>query len=361
MDDRPLSVVALGALGEQAPSFRVRTRIPSAELARRGVALRHLPLFTTDEDRRFHASHAPRRAEILLGARRRLRRALASADGDVALVQRQVDLLPGLGLERRAAAGRRLVLDVDDAIWLDRSRDAGGHALAVLKGTPRKVRWLARRADAVIAGNDLLADWLGDYSANVHVVPSLVEHRDIPVRAHEQRDQLVLGWIGSPSTARELERLTGALTRLATADGPAPTLLIVGGARVDVPGMDVRSEPWSEERERAFLGEVDIGLMPLTDTPWARGKCSYKALQYMAAGIPVVADDVGVSARVVGHGEGGLVARGDGDWLEHLRTLALDSNLRASLGAGGRRRVAEGYSVERWAPRLAQILRGEDA
>ena len=119
-----------------------------------------------------------------------------------------------------------------------------------------------------------------------------------------------------------------------------------------------RSEPWSEPREQSFLAEIDIGLMPLPDNPWTRGKCAYKALQYMAAGVPVVADDVGVSAEVIGHGEAGLIAGRNGEWSDHLDELAGDVELRARLGAAGRRRVEQDFSVRRWAPPLAAILRG---
>ena len=179
--------------------------------------MRFLPLLDEEQDRALHRGSPPRRLQAALQARRGLRRRL-SAEGDeldVALVQRQVDLLPSLGLERRVADGRRLVLDVDDAIWLDSSREAGGHRLARLKGTGRKLRWLAERADAVVAGNELLADWLGRYSSSVVVVPSLVEHREIPVRDHEARERVTIGWIGSPSTAPALERLVEPLRRLA--------------------------------------------------------------------------------------------------------------------------------------------------
>jgi glycosyltransferase involved in cell wall biosynthesis len=361
MTSGTVSVVAVGALGEQAPSFRVRTQVPSAELGRHGVAMRHLPLFTAQQDRLFHEAGAARRLDVLLAARKRLRQQLAAGgDWDVTLIQRQVDLLPGLGLERRAVGERRLVLDVDDAIWLDhRSAEARGHRLAMLKGTARKVRWLASRADLVIAGNDLLAEWLGRYSRHVAVVPSVVEHREIRPRIHEPRDRLVVGWIGSASTAPLLDRMVQPLRRLGSASrGVGIDFLVVGGRAPVIPGLRVRSERWSEERERAFLRQVDIGVMPLEDSEWARGKCSYKALQYMAAGIPVVADDVGVSARVIGHEVGGLVARDADQWVDHLVALAHDPHLRARLGAAGRVRVRNDFSVERWAPRLASLLRG---
>jgi hypothetical protein len=355
-------VGALGAMGPNAPSFRVRTRVPSAELARLGVELDHAPLLDDDEDRRMRQAAAAGRAAVVLRARRRLRRRLAAADWDVSLVQRQVDLLPTLELERRAANGHRLVLDVDDAIWLDSSPGAAGHRLASLKGTPRKVRWLAGRADTVIAGNELLAEWFAGQARDVRVVPSLVEHREIAVRSHEPSDRVVLGWIGSATTATYLPRLAGPLARLRdAAPGIRFEFLVIGGPAPDIPGLDVRAEPWSEERERRFLAEVDIGLMPLEDTAWARGKCSYKALQYMAAGIPVVADDVGISASVIGHEEAGLIPRSRDHWTEYVATLAGDAPLRARLGAAGRSRIAADFSVERWAPELAAILRGGQA
>ena len=355
-----VTVGALGALGPSAPSFRVRTGIPSAELQRYGVAIRHLPLLSDDEDRRFHDGGPAPRVDIALRARSRLRRTLReNADWQVSLVQRQVDLFPTLGLERLAARGRRLVLDVDDAIWLDRSREARGHALAALKGTPRKLRWLAGHANVVIAGNELLAEWLSRYSRDVVVIPSLVDHREIPTRRHEQRDTVVLGWIGSRSTAASLSQLRVALSRLASQSGEvALELLTVGGRAPEVPGIRVRSEPWSESREAEFLREVDIGLMPLPNDSWTRGKCAYKALQYMAAGIPVVADDVGVSAKVIGHEQAGLIAHDDDEWARSLATLVEDPELRTRLGSKGRQQVEEGYSVERWAPRLAEVLRG---
>ena len=357
---KSLSVGAFGALGPAAPSFRVRTKVPSAELERHGISIRHYPLLDSEQDRTFHDGSGRQRLQAALQARRALRTRLAGEEGfDVALVQRQVDLLPSLRLERLVADGRRLVLDVDDAIWLDASPAAGGHRLAALKGTPRKVRWLAERADTVIAGNELLAEWLGRYSSRVVVVPSLVEHRSIPVREHEQSERVLLGWIGSPSTAASLSRLREPLKTLTSAHPELQVeLLVVGGPAPDLPGLRIREEPWSEEGELDFLRTVDIGLMPLPDNAWTRGKCAYKALQYMAAGIPVVTDDVGISARAVGHGEGGLIAGELSEWSAHLAELAGDPQLRARLGRGGRARVAEGFSVETWAPTLAQILHG---
>ena len=352
-------VAALSAHGPTAPSFRVRVLIPRAELARRGVEVVPFPLLTEDEDRAFHGGGVIERGRIVIGSRRRLARAVAEAPADTALIHRQADMLPVLGVEASASKGRRLVLDVDDAVWVDSRREAGGHPLAFMKGTRRKLRWLAERADAVIAGNRVLADWLGQYSERVTVIPSLVEHRSSPVREHADTDVLHLGWIGSATTAPYLEALSEPLAAAARALGDRRLrLTVMGGPTQAIRGVDSRAELWTEEGERQLLARMDVGLMPLPDNEWTRGKCSYKALQYMAAGIPVVADNVGVSAEVVGHEQSGLVAKAPGDWTEAVTALARDAGLRARLGARGRRRVKEGFSVERWAPELAGILRG---
>jgi glycosyltransferase involved in cell wall biosynthesis len=330
-------------------------------LADGGVAVTPLPLFTTQSEAvAFANAGLGRRARILLGARRRLRRRLAATDSrwEVAFVQRQIDLLPTRSLERRALTGRASVLDVDDALWLDTRPEARGHPLAGVKRTAPKVAWLAGAAELVIAGNELLAEWLSRYAAEVEVVPSLVDTRTIPVRQHEQSDSIVLGWIGSPSTAKYLAAAVEMLRRVPNA---APELrwelVAMGGPLPRIPGITCTELPWSEPGERDLLAKMDIGLMPLPDTAWARGKCAYKALLYMAAGVPVVCDDVGVSARVVGDGVGGLVATAPVDWTEALVTLGRDAGLRARLGSAGRERVEAEFSVSVWTPRLITLIR----
>lgn len=353
-------VVALGAQTAHAPAFRIRVALPARRLTARGVDIDLLPLFSPDQGRRFAAGGGHERAAVAFAAHRRLRRAVGRLDGDVptVLIQRQADILPSLAIERTAAAERRLVLDIDDAIW-HHGRVAGGHPLAVLKGSRRKTRWLAGRADVVVAGNERLAEFLSRHSRAVTVIPSLVDVGQVPVRRHADGEALVLGWIGSPSTVAFLEGLGPVLTKTATSIAPRLLELLVVGGRIDpVPAVRITCVEWSEAAELDALGRIDVGLMPLDDTPFTRGKCAYKALQYMAAGIPVVADDVGISARVIGDGAAGLIPSGRGDWVEALATLGADAGLRALLGAEGRRRVTADFSYERWLPELAGVLGG---
>jgi glycosyltransferase involved in cell wall biosynthesis len=253
-----------------------------------------------------------------------------------------------------------LIWDVDDAIWLDASPAAGGHRLAALKGTPRKVRWLASRADHILAANAYLADFLSRYSSRITIVPSVIETRAVEARRHEDRPELVLGWIGSPTTAPYLLRLARAISRVSRElPDRALRMVVVGGTMTAPNGCAVESIAWSADRELDALGRIDIGLMPMPDNAWTRGKSAYKALQYMSAGIPVVADDVGVTSSVLDTGRAGVIVRNEDEWVEAILALARDVSLRARLGEHGRRRVETDFSVQRWTPVVAEILRGE--
>lgn len=355
-----MHAVAVSAQAPHAPAFRVRAALLAPHLLGHGVALDLLPLLTSEEGRGFAAGGLVTRARIATRARQRLRHQLNERDltHQTALIQRQVDLLPSLALERQVQQCNRVVLDVDDAIWHD-GPAAGGHPLARLKRSGYKLRWLAERADHVIAGNDLLAEAIVPHAREVTVIPSLVDVEAIPCRDHDDREALVLGWIGSPTTAPYLAEVAPMLSEFARQVAPLDVeLLVVGGPMAPVPGIRTRVVAWSEASERDALERIDIGLMPLPDTPWTRGKCAYKALQYMAAGIPVVADDVGVSAAVIGDGRAGRVASRRTDWPDALAELAASAAQRTRLGTEGRERVRRGFSHERWLPELAGILRG---
>jgi len=331
--------------------------IPAPELRRHGVSLVPLPLLSVEQAEILHTGSPAARARVVIDGRRRLRRSLRPlGDIDSVVIQRQVDPLPGRMLERTVTNGRALILDVDDAIWLP---EPGGHPLTRLRRNASKLRWLAARAQHVIAGNDHLAEWLAPHAGNVSVVPSLVDTARIATRQHADSATVVLGWIGSRTTARYLDAIAGALTAFAaTRPDGSVRLIVVGGPAPTVPGVHVEAWAWSEEQEARALATMDIGLMPLPDNPWTRGKCAYKALQYMAAGVPVVADDVGVTARVVGDESGGLLAAAPVDWQDALGRLADNAALRTRLGAAGRARVEAQYSVRAWGPRLAAIIAG---
>jgi glycosyltransferase involved in cell wall biosynthesis len=353
-------VLATSALGASSPALRVRARIPAPTLESLGVEVRALPLFTTEEYETFQTGSVAQKLRITMSARRRLLSEAASETAQTIWMLSRADMYPGVGLERRLMERRRMVYDVDDAIWHDAFGAGGGHRLAFLKGSRRKAAWLARRADHVVAGNSLLAEWLAERAQGpVTVVPSLVDTDRIPTRRHSEGPRLVIGWIGSPTTAPHLERLVGPMERLAATVPQQVCMVVIGGTAPRMRGVDVEERRWSEADEGRALQRMDIGVMPLPDNRWTRGKCAYKAIQYMAAGVPVVAPDVGVTADVVGH-EAGRIASDEKATFEALRELSSDPDLRDTLGRAGRARAEQSFSVRAWAPRLALILTGED-
>ena len=281
------------------------------------------------------AAHAASRVPVLAASR--------AAD----LVWLERTFIPGMEW-LAGALGAPIVLDIDDAVWLEG-----------LAG--RQAPTLARRATAAIAGNAYLADWLSQYCDRVHVVPTAVDCARIdPAVLRRPHDGLVIGWTGTSGNFPYLETIAPAL-RVVLEETPGATLVVVADRRPDLPGLaalPLRFVPWSRQTELDTLGDMDIGLMPLADDPWTRGKCSFKMLQYMAAGVPSVVSPVGMNNEVLAQGAVGLAADSKDAWVEALRRLAADAELRARLGATGREVALAHYDVPEVAARLAAVFRG---
>ena len=263
---------------------------------------------------------------------------------DVTWLERE--LLPGhRTLER--ALGRPLLFDVDDAIWL-------------LPGHERPVRDVARRATCVLAGNDFLAGWFADAGAEVERVWTAVDTGRFRPRPSPPADgPFVVGWTGSASTMRYLEVAAPGLARFLAA-APDARLLVMADAPPDslaVPPERVEFVRWSPDVEAEVLRRMDVGIMPLPDTDWGRGKCAFKMLQYLASGIPAVVSPVGMAAEVLAMDDVGLAAGDGAAWADALLSLHRDRDAAARLGTAGRRLVEERFSVPVVAAQLAGRMR----
>jgi glycosyltransferase involved in cell wall biosynthesis len=282
----------------------------------------------------FVATRAKRRADLA-----RL------ADFDAVFIQKGI--FPGLSsrIERKIAARRPYVYDLDDAVWLPR---VGGSRILRVFHRERAVQDVIKRAAAVNAGNGFLADYASPFNRNVTVIPSSIDLTNYPRAANSA----VVGWIGSSTTLTYLKTLVKVFAELCI----APRVIASGNP--NVLGFPVEFRPWKLETEMEELSQIGIGIAPLPDTPWERGKCGVKILQYMACGIPVVASPVGVNAQIVVHGVNGFLAEQVDDWTKCLGDLMADPKLRKRLGAAGRETVAKHYSVQRAAEMVASVLRG---
>ncbi|HVZ23082.1 MAG TPA: glycosyltransferase, partial [Vicinamibacterales bacterium] len=167
---------------------------------------------------------------------------------------------------------------------------------------------------------------------------------------------LVIGWIGTPTTAPYLKSLEPVFERLASRH-PFEVRVSGSGAPLTFAGVTTTNERWSLEREVELFNTCDVGVYPLNDDEWEKGKCGFKAIQFMACGVPVVAAAVGVNREIIQDGVNGFLASTERDWAQKIGRLLGDAELRQRLGAAGRRTIEEKYSLAVNAPRLAALLR----
>ncbi|MFN2389299.1 MAG: glycosyltransferase family 4 protein [Actinomycetota bacterium] len=266
--------------------------------------------------------------------------------GDVTWLERE--LLPGRpSLER--VLGRPLVWDVDDAIWLV-ARDDGGW-----------LRKIARRADVMVVVNDHVAEWFSGHARDIRVVPTAVDtDRWRPVaEATTARARFVVGWTGISTNFRFLQQIEEPLQRFVAGVEDAELLVVADRPPTlrGIPPEKVRFIPWSPRVEAEAVARMDVGIMPLADDEWSRGKGSFKMLQYMSCGLPVIASPVGMNASVLAHDEVGFPAAGLDDWTDALTALHADRELGRQMGRRGRAVVERSFSLAVIAPRLAGIFK----
>jgi glycosyltransferase involved in cell wall biosynthesis len=293
-------------------------------------------------------------------ARLALPRDLGQAD--LVIVQRRLLSATPLWLLRRAA--RSLAFDFDDAIFLRDSYAVHGQASFFRR---RRFARMIRAADAVIVGNVFLSVQATRYTApdKVHVIPTCVEPGRYPLAKHErQGDGTQLVWVGSASTLRGLEVVRPLLEEIGLRC-PGVRLKLVCDKFLTLQRLPVIPCRWAEASEAGEIAAADIGLSWVPDDSWSRGKCGLKVLQYMAAGLPVVANPVGVQAEMVQHGVTGFLCETADQWVEAVRRLVNDPELRRRLGQAGRERVERdfhaGLAAERWLGVLEQLQQHRQA
>lgn len=269
------------------------------------------------------------------------------------IVQRRLLASWQRALLRRAA--RRLLYDLDDAVFLRDSYAARGlHDRRRL----RRFAGMVRCADAVIAGNTFLAEQAAQWTdeRSIQVIPTCVDPICYPQAEPAKKGSgLELVWVGSSSTLRGLQAIAPLLETIGR-NMPGVRLKLLCDRFMTLQHLPVLPVPWSEANETEEISRADIGISWLPDDDWSRGKCGLKVLQYLAAGLPVIANPVGVQMEMVRHGETGFLARTPEQWIEAVRLLANDGELRRRMGQAGRRLVESCYSVSIGAARWVRLM-----
>jgi glycosyltransferase involved in cell wall biosynthesis len=273
---------------------------------------------------------------------------------DAVLIQRR--LLAGWQLHLLRGA-RRLLFDFDDAVFLRDSYSSRG-----LHSGRRRRRFavMMRAADAVIAGNSFLAAEASRWTdpRHVTVIPTCVDPGRYPVAEQVRAgDGVQLVWVGSSSTLKGLEKIQPLLNTIGR-DCPEVRLKLICDRFLELTDLPVQPCPWTEATEAAEIAAGDIGISWVPDDLWSRGKCALKVLQYMAAGLPVVANPVGVQAKLIRNGENGFLVTTPAEWVDAIRALASDPALRRRLGQAARRLVETDFSIAAGARAWRTLLDG---
>ncbi len=260
------------------------------------------------------------------------------------------------GIEARlvAALSRRRVFDLDDAIYVRKPRRLG-EAPDESVWRRRKFAATCRSVDVVAAGNEVLAGVARPAAREVVILPTSIEVSCYEAATPGEDAAATIVWIGSPENLIYLEMIRPALARLA-ARYPALKVRVICSAFPDWPEIRVERVPWSQATEAASLAAAHIGVMPLSDDAWARGKCAFKLLQYMAASLPCVASPVGANTEAVIDGFNGFHAASLEEWERNLERLIMSAQLRAQFGANGRLHVAERYALRDYRDRYLALL-----
>jgi glycosyltransferase involved in cell wall biosynthesis len=282
----------------------------------------------------------------------RLADLLRSVGAAGVLVHREAALVGPPLLEWLLAHVRPLIFDLDDAVWVPYASPTYGALLSRLLKAPKKAFYTLSAARRVIAGNRYLADHARRFNTRVDVIPTVVD-TGLFVPSPTENATPVLGWVGTHSTLQYLRALVPALQRLTQR---RKFVVRVVGATLDAPGVVVENRPWSLAREVNEFQAFDVGLYPLVEDAWSLGKSGFKAVQYMACGVPVVASPVGVTTEMVRDGENGFLAASEDEWVSRLEALLDDAALRRRLGQAGRAEAEARWSLSHHAPRFVEIV-----
>jgi glycosyltransferase involved in cell wall biosynthesis len=293
-------------------------------------------------------------AGVIGGFTRQLGRVASAGRGDAILIHRTASLAGPALLERILTLWRKPVLfDFDDAIYL-RHTSGANRVFDWLK-LPGKTAALCRLSSLVVAGSDYLAMYARRHNPRVVVVPTSVDtDLYVPTEPEEPSGRVTIGWTGSATSLTYLEEFVPVLRELQRRRDVE--VRVQSNRRPELPGVRAVWQPWSPATEIQEIRRYHIGIKPMPDDPWARGKCPMKELQYMALGVPAVCSAAGSSVEAIRDGENGFLAASADQWLEHLTRLVDDAALRRKIGLAGRQTVEERYSMRKCASRFAEAL-----
>ena len=333
---------------DRSPSQRFRFEQYFEFLTQQGYECELSCLISEKDDKVFYSSgnFIQKLLILLKQIKKRLRDIKRASRYDIVFVQREAFFTGTTYFERKLKEKcGKLIFDFDDAIW-NHDVSSANKTLGWLKN-PAKTSKIIGLCDLVIAGNEYLADYAKKYNQNVIIIPTTIDTDEYkPVKGSDSDDQICIGWSGSITTIKHFEYALPFLKILKEKYGNKISINVIGDASYRNEELDIVGIAWNKKTELRDLSKFDIGIMPLPDDPWAKGKCGLKGLQYMALSIPTVMSPVGVNMEIIKDGTNGYLADSVDEWVEKISKLIDNQELRESLGNAARQTVLEQYSVD---------------
>ena len=335
-------------------SSRIRSYQYLPALKRSGIDVTPLPLFDSRYLTRLYAGKNRNIPQVIAAYFDRIKKIFQTESVDLVWIEKE--LLPWAPPWLESYLARKkvpFVVDYDDAIF--HHYDLNRHYL-VRCMLGRKIDRVMQAARLVITGNRYLAQRAARAGARwIEQIPTVIDLEKYRVKPGRKGTPFTIGWMGSPTTAVYLKLVEPAIIQFCRYH--EARLVVIGAGNLELsPRIPLDLRPWSEADEAASIAAFDVGIMPLPDTPWARGKCGYKLIQYMGGGRPVIASGVSADLDIVQVGKSGFLADSTTQWIDRLNILYHNRNLGRKMGEKGREIVAARYSLQVTAPRLASLL-----
>lgn len=337
--------------------FRFEHFIPALEKAGYEVIFSNIINEKDDEIFYSKANYFAKLRIVIKTFRHRLRDIKVARNCDLIFIYREAYMLGTTYFERRLAkTGQPIIFDFDDAIWLNDTSE-GNRNLSWLK-KPEKTANICKLASLVTVGNKYLAKYAQKFNNNVFILPTTIEtNYHSPYKCKKSSNSICIGWTGTSTTLKHYDITIPVLKKLKEKYGNLVYFKVIVNSLEWTRDIDVNLVQWTKQNEIRDLCEFDIGIMPLPDNQWSRGKCGFKGLQCMGLEIPVVMSPVGVNVEIIEHGVNGFLANTEEEWFDLLSKLVEDRELRKSTGENGRKTVEEGFSVNVWENRFLEEIK----
>lgn len=333
---------------DRSPSQRFRFEQYLDFLGQNGFEVEFSPLLTQEDDKILYSKGKYfEKSRLLLRCMDRRKKDLKKAEeADIIFIQREAFLTRSIRYEKGfRALGKKMVFDFDDSIWLSNVSDAN-----------RKFNWLKNAAktsqligmsDMIFAGNAYLSEYAKKFNKNVFIVPTTIDTNEYTrIKKENSIDKICIGWSGSITTIQHFEFAVPFMREIKKKYGDKIEIKVIGDGNYVNEELGIKGLAWNKASEIKELSSFDIGIMPLPDDEWAKGKCGLKGLQYMALEIPTIMSPVGVNSEIIQDGKNGFLASTTEEWVSAISRLIESEEARLKMGKEARKTVEEKYSVD---------------